>query len=336
MNAHVNRDEKSALRRRGRTWSVTAALALACAAVAVPAAAAHADPGTGTNLGQDNLPQANFVQDAAPPAGAQFALVVAQGGAGGGGFGLTGSSTAPGVGMNTSGYLPISGTSPLEVAVGQEAQLTPGNNSIGGWGNGMDGGDGSVSLCSHQPAWMSYSGGGGGATSVKYDGRLVLVAGGGGGGGGGNTQCHSDNDADNNAGKGGDAGPTAQDGERGVDSDPLPDVLGGKAGGAPTGAGVSAGSVKNGNGPGGAGGGGVLGGDAGLGSDSLDAGLRGGGGGGAGTSMTTSMAGVTNAAGRNAVDGFVSITWYSDVSLTFDGTPSTAAGRGGDAVPGDA
>ncbi len=321
MNAHVKHDEKSALRRRGRTWSMTAALALACAAVAVPAAA-HADPGTGTNLGQDNLPQANFVQDAAPPAGAQFALVVAQGGAGGGGFGLTGSSTAPGVGMNTSGYLPISGTSPLEVAVGQEAQPTPENNSIGGWGNGLDGGDGSVSLCSND-AWMSYSGGGGGATSIKYDGKLVLVAGGGGGGGGGNTQCHSADDAGANAGKGGDAGPTPQDGERGVDSDPLPDVLGGKAGGAPTSAGVSAGSVKNGNGPGGAGGGGVLGGDAGLGSTSLDAGLRGGGGGGAGTSMTTSMAGVTNAAGRNAVDGFVAITWYSDVSLAFTGAPST-------------
>lgn len=324
MDADVKRDVKGSPGRRRWAGSVTAAVLLAGVAVIAPAGTAQADPGIGTNLGQFNATAAQYVQDAVPPAGTQFALVVAQGGAGGGGFGLTGASTAPGMGMNTSGYLPISGTSQLEVAVGQEAQLTPENNSIGGWGNGMDGGDGSVSLCSSQPAWMSFSGGGGGATSIKYDGSLVLVAGGGGGGGGGNTQCHSDSDADNNAGKGGDAGPTAQDGERGVDSDPMPDVLGGKAGGAPTSAGVSAGSVKNGNGPGGAGGGGVLGGGAGLGSTSLDAGLRGGGGGGAGTSMTTSMAGVTNAAGRNAVDGFVSITWYSDVSLAFDATPSTA------------
>ncbi len=54
-----------------------------------------------------------------PPAGTQFARVVAQGGAGGGGgggFGLTGASTPPGLGMNIVGYLPISSAAPLEVA----------------------------------------------------------------------------------------------------------------------------------------------------------------------------------------------------------------------------
>jgi hypothetical protein len=321
VNADVNPDDRKLPRRRFRTLSAAVtALALACAAVAVPAGAAYAD--AGTNLGQTNLSPENYVQDAAPPAGTQYARVIAQGGAGGFGIGKTGASTPPGLGMNITGYLPVSGTLPLGVAVGQAAELTTADNSIGGWGNDMPGGDGSLSPCDGNPNFASFSGGGGGATSIKRDGKLLLVAGGGGGGGGGIVDCGT---VVYDAGKGGDAGPTPQDGARGIkNSDPNPVVFGGKAGAAPTGAGVSAGNVPDSNGPGGAGGGGVLGGDAGAGSPYTGL-TGGGGGGGAGTSMTATMAGVTNAAGRDPSDGFVSITWYSDVTLAFTDAPSTVA-----------
>lgn len=312
-------------RTRRWTWAAASAVALTSVASVAPVSAAYADPGIGTNLGQVILTAAQVVQEAAPPTGAQFARIQAQGGAGGGGFGLTGASTAPGHGMNLVGYLAVEPGDPLEVAVGQQGQLTPSNQGIGGWGNGMDGGDGFVALCTTQPAWMSFSGAGGGATSIEVDGTTVLVAGGGGGGAGGNSLCNSATDAVNNGGAGGDAGPTPQDGQPGIAHDQLPLVLGGKAGAATTGVGESSGATKNGNGPGGAGGGGVLGGGSGLGSPSTSAGLHGGGGGGAGTSMTAGMVGVVPSAGLDASDGFVSITWYSDVALGFSGAPSTTS-----------
>lgn len=311
-------------RRRRWTWVAASGVALACVAAVVPADAAYADPGIGTNLGQSNITAAQFVQDATPPAGARFARIEAQGGAGGAGFGETGSSTLGGLGMNTVGYLPISSSDPLLVAVGQQGQTTPATPPLGGWGNGMDGGDGSVSICDTDTPYASYSGGGGGATSITTtDAATILVAGGGGGGGGATMEC-AFNDSAADAGRGGDAGPIPQDGVSGKEKDQQDDLVpGGKAGAAPTGAGVSAGTVTKGSGPGGGGGGGLFGGTAGTGAPAPDDAVNGGGG-GAGTSMTSGMAAVVNSAGHSAADGFVSVTWYSNVVLMFADYPSTA------------
>lgn len=65
-------------RTRRWTWAAASAVALTSVASVAPVSAAYADPGIGTNLGQVTLSAAQFVQEAAPPTGAQFARVQAQ------------------------------------------------------------------------------------------------------------------------------------------------------------------------------------------------------------------------------------------------------------------